>query len=164
MKDVRAKIRVAVLSGSMLPGHSVFRNFRQCVEALTQSDEFEVVLVVLDDLSTVDLPEVATDDEETKRNKQALKNFRSLFDKVVRMGWESHTQLASAASWIALENFDLVYYPDVGMTAQSLLLANKRLAPVQVSNAPFSLSGEYFFYEYLSRLPPTGTRPAPLGP
>ena len=37
-------------------------------------------------------------------------------------------------NWIVDEQFDIIFYPDLGMKMESIWLANKRLAPIQIAS------------------------------
>lgn len=70
-------------------------------------------------------------------------------DRVKFVGWSSHAQLVDDANWIAQQEFDILFYPDLGMTAQSLLLGNKRLARgLQIASYGHSSSTQGALIDY----------------
>jgi hypothetical protein len=99
--------RIAVFSEFWSKGHSVHRTLNGYIAAL--KPYFHVTLL------------------HSLRESSELDT--SLFDDVVRIQFEN-----SSLNLAPLEknNFAAVIFPDVGMTLQSILLVNFRIAPVQV--------------------------------
>jgi hypothetical protein len=101
--------RIAVLTSMWWPRQSVYRSQAPFLEALAR--DHELVLVHLGrqrpDLDTRIFQEV--------RNYDASKNAADL-------------------TAVDPNDFALAYFPDIGMSIESVILANMRLAPIQVSN------------------------------
>lgn len=101
--------RIAVASSMWWPQQSVYRSQQPFIEALAR--DHDLVLIHLgkdrDDLDTRGFAEV-----------------------------RKYSASADAADLSAFDpnDFSLVYFPDIGMSIESLILANMRLAPIQVSN------------------------------
>ena len=114
--------KVAVISGNWWPGHSVYRISKAFVEAL---DGYQVTLVRIGSRGEVD----------TRG-----------FDRVVTLDYQADGGLDIRP---LLDNdFGVVYYPDVGLKAPSILLANLRLAPIQITSTghPVSTFGSEIDY------------------
>lgn len=120
--------RIAVVSGSWLNGHSVYRNFRGIIDLLTSDPCFVVTLIFLGEPGT-------------EANGEA-------FHEVYYMPWETHQQLQVDMQWITRQAFDILFYSAIGMHIQSLLLANHRLAPIQVSAYGHSASTMGAYVDY----------------
>jgi hypothetical protein len=116
--------KIAVLSGGWSPAHSAYRITKAFVEAL---QGYHLTFVPLGTRKGLDLSlfqEVKT--LEVDRN--GLLDIRALLDN----------------------DFMVAYYPDVGLSPQSVLLANLRIAPIQVASLGHSVSTwgaeiDYFF-------------------
>ena len=107
--------RIAIASGRWIPTSSVYKAMYSLVAAL--KDDYDLTLIEL--------------------MKEEPKADRSLFDDVrlVRIA-DGRLQCASV-----LENdFDLMFYPDLGMAMEERHLANLRLAPIQVMGLGHSVS------------------------
>ncbi len=107
--------RVAVISGNWFPRHSVYRNQRYFIEAL--KGNFELILVAFGN------------------TKKAL--HTDLFDQVIELNTVNGVLDVSP---IEKNEFNLVYFPDVGMNLESIVLSNLRLAPIQVTSYGHSVS------------------------
>jgi hypothetical protein len=106
--------KVAVISGNWWPGHSVYRISRAFVEAL---DDYHRTLVRL--------------------GSKGAPDTRG-FDRVVTVDYQPDGALDIRP---VLDNdFGVVYYPDVGLKAVSILLANLRLAPIQITSTGHPVS------------------------
>jgi hypothetical protein len=106
--------KVAVLSGNWSPVHSVYRITKAFVEAL---EGYHLTFVPLGTRRGLDLSlfqEVKTLDID----QDGVVDIRGLLDN----------------------DFTVAYYPDVGLSAQSILLTNVRIAPVQVASLGHSVS------------------------
>jgi hypothetical protein len=115
--------KIAVLSAFWLSGTSVYRIFSAMIRAL--KPDFHLTFVQLSEN-----PPPETD----------------LWDDVRKMG--SPGALFSAE---ALQNndFQVVHFPDIGMSDSSILLANRRIAPIQLCapghpNSTFGSEIDYF--------------------
>ncbi|MFO0952297.1 MAG: hypothetical protein U0835_14330 [Isosphaeraceae bacterium] len=106
--------RIAVVSGNWSADHSVYRISRAFVEALS---DYHLTLV---------------------RFGRKPGGEIELFDEVVTLGTDSRGRLD--VSPLLDNSFGLAYFPDVGLTEESVLLANLRLAPVQVASMGHSVS------------------------
>lgn len=99
--------RIAVVTEFWMPGHSVYRTIKGYIEAIR--DDYELVLV------------------------HAIKNAdefdKSLFSEVIKLPYDGMTLNTEPLDG---QGFCAVLFPDIGMTATSILLANTRMAPVQV--------------------------------
>lgn len=106
--------QIAVLSGNWSPEHSVYRISRASVAALKG---YHLTLFHFGRKRTPDL---------------------SLFDASHRLDFDSEGTLDLGP---LLDNeFSVAYYPDVGLTPQSVWLANLRIAPIQVASLGHSVS------------------------
>ena len=106
--------RIAVFSQRWFPGHSVYRNQLAFLKALHA--DYELVLFQLGE------PGQPVD--------------ASLFQEVRPMrvgseGWQSQLQD---------NDFQLAYFPDIGMDSETLFLSNMRVAPIQVTSYGHSVS------------------------
>lgn len=111
----RPRRRIAIISGRWLPTSSVYKAMYSLVAALREKY----------DLTLVDLQEHKTQTDS------------SLFDDV-RLVRVIDGKLECGA---VLDNdFDLVFYPDLGMAMEERHLANMRLAPIQVMGLGHSIS------------------------
>ncbi|MFM8825632.1 MAG: hypothetical protein ACKOFT_00960 [Actinomycetota bacterium] len=101
--------KIGVLSSMWFPRQSVYRSQHPFLQALAQ--DHELVLVHLGppraDLDTAIFSEVRSYDA---------------------------SQRPDDLSGIDPNDFALAYFPDIGMSIESIILANMRLAPIQVSN------------------------------
>jgi hypothetical protein len=107
--------KIAILSGAWAPNHSVFRNYAHYVRALR--GKYHLTFVQLGDY-------VPTIEEGG-------------FDEMLRVG---RTGGATDIAPIASNDFQVAYFPDVGMTPESIALANMRLAPIQMASPGHSVS------------------------
>ncbi|MHB2018623.1 MAG: O-linked N-acetylglucosamine transferase family protein [Candidatus Xenobia bacterium] len=107
--------RIGVLTFCWQPLHSVYRNQYRYLESLAQ--DYELVLFELGD---------RRDDTD-----------KSLFKDV------HHLQMRGtdlAIDPLLGNDFRMLYYPDVGMSMESIFLSNMRLAPIQVTSYGHSVS------------------------
>lgn len=106
--------KIAVLSGMWREGHSIHRNYTAFFEALSARHELTLV-------------HLGTGAEWDSRH----------FHQVVRV-----PRVASAADIEALQDneFGMAIYPEVGMQAETTVLSNLRIAPIQVSLPGHSVS------------------------
>lgn len=108
--------RIGVVTGTWQEGHSVYRNHYDMVAALCP--DYELVLI---DTARAGYPRADTD----------------LFSEVI----EARLQSSGMPGEKLLDNdFSMLYFTDVGMTAESLILANCRLAPLQITSYGHSVS------------------------
>jgi hypothetical protein len=107
--------KIAILSGLWTPHHSVYRNYAHYVRALR--GKYHLTFFRLGDSgSQVD---------------------ESMFDEVRQIGLaDGRFDLSS----IIDNDFQVAYFPDVGMTPLSIVLANMRLAPIQITSPGHSVS------------------------
>ncbi len=103
--------KIAVFSGCWRNTHAVYKNQFAFIESLR--DDYQLTFFPL-------------------RNRQDT----SLFHKIDHSCREGPLHLES----FQRENFAAVYFPDVGMTEQSIILANLRLAPLQIASFGHSVS------------------------
>jgi hypothetical protein len=101
--------RIAIITSMWWPRQSVYRSQAPFIEALAK--DHDLVLVALgrprQDLDTRIFSEVRTYDAAAD---------------------------ASNLSAVESNDFAMAYFPDIGMSIESVILANMRLAPIQVSN------------------------------
>lgn len=106
--------KIAVLSGVWWPGHSVYRNYFAYLKALRG---YRLTLFRLGN------PDAKMDE--------------SLFDEVKHIALvNGHLHIGALAD----NDFQAVYFPDIGMTMESLLLSNLRIAPIQLASLGHSVS------------------------
>ena len=106
--------KVAVLSGHWSPIHSVYRICSAYVDAL---EGYHLTLVQLGRRNDADVGRF----QEVRRvdfDKNGVPDLTPLLDN----------------------DFAVAYFPDVGLTPQSVLLANLRIAPVQIASLGHSVS------------------------
>lgn len=115
VKNTPNKKRIAVISSNWYSKHSVYRNQRHYLEAL--KDDYELVLVGFG---------------------QTFEHLnQDLFQEVIHIDLINNVLDIGS---IQDNTFSLVYYPDVGMNLESIILANLRLAPIQVTSYGHSVS------------------------
>jgi hypothetical protein len=110
-----ARPKIAVISDYWYPQHSVYRNYAAFVKELR--DAYHLTLFHT---------QTATPELDA-----------AMFDEV------QHLEIQGGLLHLErlLKNdFRLVYFPDVGMTLPSILLANQRLAPIQICSPGHSVS------------------------
>ncbi|PSB56352.1 hypothetical protein [Chamaesiphon polymorphus] len=99
--------KIAIASAFWFPQHSVYRILSACIAQLT--DSYELTLIHLGDRHV----EIDT----------------QYFQEVRYLQIDGNTFDPSA---IARNEFAAIYYPDIGMSLESILLANLRIAPIQI--------------------------------
>ena len=117
--------KVAVISDLWFPLHSVYRTLSGYVRAL-KPDFHLTFFYSLGDISKLDV---------------------SMFDEVHRLPFKDNVLNVDK---LLTNDFQVVYFPDVGMTLPSIMLANHRIAPIQIigTGHPVSTWGaeiDYFF-------------------
>ena len=106
--------KIAVVSGNWSPSHSVYRICEAYLESLAG---YHLTLVQLGSRSNADI---------------------SRFDAVERVDFDKDGVLDLGP---VLDNdFAAAWFPDVGLNSQSVLLANLRIAPVQIASLGHSVS------------------------
>lgn len=130
-------IRVAFVS-TFFRTHSVMFCFWPLIEELAQESEFEV--------SCIALTEPEKEDELTAKIRATVKEF-----KYIPLSISAYQELFDF-------QFDIIIYPDVGMNPFSYIVAQWRLAPVQVALAGHpvttgSLNMDYFISSELYEIP-----------
>ncbi len=116
--------RIAIVSGCWFTQHSVYRILSEYVAAL--ADKYELTLIHLGDRH------LQIDTTYFKTVKY-LKNIDGTLD----------------LSELKTNEFAAIYYPDIGMIPESILLANLRIAPIQICGlghpvSTFSSEIDYF--------------------
>jgi len=101
--------KIGVLSSMWFPRQSVYRSQQPFLQALAK--DHELVLVHLGPMR---------DDLDTK-----------IFSEVRRY---DASQRPDDLSGVDPNDFALAYFPDIGMSIESIILSNMRVAPIQVSN------------------------------
>ena len=107
--------KIAVLSGVWFPGHSVFRNYAHFARALRE--KYHLTFVRL--------------------GKGGAESDISLFDDVLPIADDSGRIDVSP---LQDNDFQVAWFPDIGMTAHSIALANMRIAPIQITSPGHSVS------------------------
>jgi hypothetical protein len=107
--------KIAVISDYWYPEHSVYRILAAFVKELRGAYHLTLVHIL------------------TPREKLDV----SMFDDVRRLELRDGSLLADS---LLSNDFQLVYFPDVGMTQPSILLANCRMAPIQICSPGHSVS------------------------
>ena len=107
--------KIAVISSLWYPEHPVYRTLYEFVDAL--KDDYELTLVHRGEIG----------------KEIDIRPFKSI--QYVDCN-DNYFNLDSLRE----NNFMLVYYPDVGMTKESIILANLRIAPIQVCGVGHSVS------------------------
>jgi hypothetical protein len=116
--------KIAIISGFWFPQHSVYRILSECVVAL--KDSYELTLIHLGDRN-LDI------DTQYFREVKYLQFQNGKFD----------------LSCLQNNDFAVIYYPDIGMLPESILLSNIRIAPIQICGlghpvSTFSSAIDYF--------------------
>ena len=109
--------RIAVLSDNWFPGHSVHRTLNAFVQALKHSGRYHLTLV--HSLRPADELDIAS------------------FDEVVQVPVEDGYLDTGV---LESKGFAVALFTDVGMNLPSIILANQRLAPVQIAMVGHSVS------------------------
>ncbi len=107
--------KIAVASGCWYPAHSVYRICSAHVKAL--HEHYHLTLLSLEGMATP--PDV------------------ELFDEVRELPFRASVLDLRP---VAQNDFQVLYLPDVGMSPQSILLANCRIAPIQICSLGHSCS------------------------
>jgi predicted O-linked N-acetylglucosamine transferase (SPINDLY family) len=117
--------KIAIATSMWFQNHSVYRTLFELVDSLRS--EYDLTLIHLGSIR---------DDLDI-----------SLFNHAKYVYFE-HGSLNISS--VLSNDFQMIYYPDVGMSAESILLANLRLAPIQTCGLGHSVSTfgsqiDYFF-------------------
>ena len=107
--------KIAVICDYWYASHSVYRNYAEFVRQLQGFYHLTLIHVL------------------TAREELDV----GMFDEVKRL--EIRAEKLDV-EWLLENRFQLIYYPDVGMTDPSILLANLRLAPIQICSPGHSVS------------------------
>jgi len=99
--------KIAIISGFWFPEHSVYRILYDCVASL--KDDYELTLI-------------HTGDRQLEIDRQYFQDVKYL---------QIHNEKFDISS-IQSNDFNVVYFPDIGMTSESILLSNLRIAPIQI--------------------------------
>jgi predicted O-linked N-acetylglucosamine transferase (SPINDLY family) len=121
LQSNNSKKKIAIISGLLIPGHAVYKGTWQFVQSL--SEEYDLTMVHLRN-SIIEQNEIT---------------FEGIFKEVIYLDL-SFSNLAESIEPFLTNNFDLIFYPDIGMTAESIVLSNLRLAPLQVTAHGHSVS------------------------
>jgi len=98
--------RIAVVTSFWYPAHAVYRTISKFAKAL--KGKYKMTLVVLDGIKDVDMD-----------------LFDERIDVAIVNGVIDTNAVYNIGAMVA-------FYPDVGMSASSVILANQRLAPIQI--------------------------------
>jgi predicted O-linked N-acetylglucosamine transferase (SPINDLY family)/SAM-dependent methyltransferase len=107
--------RIAVITNTWHRGHSVYRN--QCHFLKALQEDYDLVLIHLGPV----LPDLDISMFKEIRYMQLVNDFLAI-------------------DTIKENDFGMVYFPDVGMNMESIILSNLRIAPVQVTSYGHSVS------------------------
>lgn len=107
--------KIAIVTCVWFPGHSVYRNLSDFVESL--QDDYELTLVHLGSIG----------------NSLDIASFKN-----IRYVEYQHDFLYMDS--IQNNDFMVVFYPDIGMSQESIILSNLRIAPIQVCGVGHSVS------------------------
>lgn len=99
--------KIAIITGFWFPQHSVYRILSDCIASL--KDDYELTLIHLGD--------------------RQLEIDTQYFQEVKYLKFSDDNLDISA---IQNNDFSAIYYPDIGMTSESILLSNMRIAPIQI--------------------------------
>lgn len=99
--------KIAIVSGLWFSGHSIYRILSGCVAAL--KDDYELTLIHIGD-------------RQIEIDTQYFHEIKYL--KSENNQWD--------LSFIQDNKFIAVYYPDIGMLPESIVLSNMRIAPIQI--------------------------------
>ncbi|TYQ31005.1 hypothetical protein [Pseudanabaena sp. UWO310] len=99
--------KIAIISGFWYPQHSIYRILSGCVAAL--KDSYELTLIHIGD--------------------QKLAIDTQYFKEVKYLRFDNGF---SDLSVIKQNEFAAIYYPDIGMMSESIILSNLRIAPIQI--------------------------------
>jgi hypothetical protein len=115
--------KIAVITSRWHSGHSVYRTLSQYVESL--KPDYDITLIYTGDVDR-ELPIGPFDTIKTLKFQAGAIPLNSIQDN----------------------DFMVVYYPDVGMSDESILLSNIRLAPIQICGTghPVTTSGSEIDY------------------
>jgi len=107
--------KIAIVTSLWFPQHSVYRILSQYVDAL--KSEYELTLIHLGEV----------------RNNLQIEGFKS-----IRYIYFKNGVLDIEA--LRQNEFMVIFYPDVGMSLESIILSNLRLAPIQICGTGHSVS------------------------
>jgi predicted O-linked N-acetylglucosamine transferase (SPINDLY family) len=110
-----AKNKIAVITGLLSPAHPVHRSLMPYIKSLIP--DYELTLVHL--------------------GKMKESTDTGIFTEVINF---EATNYENDLLLLKNNNFSLAFYPDIGMTLESVFLSNIRLAPVQVTALGHSVS------------------------
>jgi hypothetical protein len=107
--------KIAVFSDMWFPGHSVYRNYSAYVRELRK--DFHLTFFSI--------------------HRAVEELDAGLFDEAHRLEWQNNVLRIDR---LQNNNFMVAYFPDIGMTLGSIMLANHRIAPIQVCSPGHSVS------------------------
>ncbi len=119
--------KIAIISGFWFPQHSVYRILSEHIAML--KDSYDLTLIHLGD----------------RINNQELEIDTQYFQEVKYLQIQDGKLDISS---IQQNDFAAVYYPDIGMLSESILLSNMRIAPIQICGLghPISTFGSEIDY------------------
>ena len=103
--------KIAIISGFWFPQHSVYRILSEYIAVL--KDSYELTLIHLGD---------RVDNREWEIDRQYFQEVKCLQIQDGKLDISSIQQ----------NDFAVIYYPDIGMLPESILLSNMRIAPIQI--------------------------------
>ena len=103
--------KIAIISGFWFPQHSVYRILSEYIAVL--KDSYELTLIHLGD---------RVDNREQEIDRQYFQEVKYLQIQDGKLDISSIQQ----------NDFAVIYYPDIGMLPESILLSNMRIAPIQI--------------------------------
>lgn len=114
--------KIAVITALWHKNHSVYHTLAEFLDAA--KTDYSLTLIKLGGVSTID---------------------QSLFENVIQL---DIVEGALDIEPIRRNDFGIVYFPDIGMSPESILLSNLRLAPIQIAGTghPVSTFGAHIDY------------------
>lgn len=107
--------KIAIITGKWFSQHVVYRTMSQFVQSL--AEDYELTLIHLGDVTT----------------ELAIHDFANIKYVQFKQGQLNWTEIQD-------NQFMAVYYPDIGMNPESILLSNLRLAPIQIASVGHPIS------------------------
>jgi hypothetical protein len=120
--------KIAIVSDFWYPHHAVYRLLFNHIASLSQ--QYQLTLIYF--------------------NKREEKPDTSLFQEVIHLEMKEDEFNLETLDFVREQNFACLYFTDVGMGAESIHLANLRLASIQCSGVGYGVSSfgakiDYFF-------------------
>ncbi len=111
----RKNLKVGICSANIRKNHSVGKCFFNVLKDLSKTD-IDVIIYIFPD-------------KINNSSRQEIQEIQDTFENVINLPYCP----INAAKLILLDQLDLIFYPDIGMSSFSYILALSRLALVQVN-------------------------------